>query len=454
MVTSPSHRRLHFGRRQLLAGSAGLGVSQLARACSVAADRHPDPGAPPPSIILLWLQGGPSQLETFDPHPGTLIGGDTRAIRTSAGSVRIAGTLPKLAEQMHHATLVRSLVGQEGDHQRAQYHLQTGFRPDATLTHPSIGSILCHADDQSDGHDNQPRGRRSTTEIPRHISILPEATSAGAGYLGAAYDPFRIGDPKQRVPDVRPAVDEARYARRIDDLRSVVEPEFLRGRLKSLEADRTLHLPSIQAARRLMSSEQLVAFEVDREPIGQQLAFGQTPFGRGVLAAARLIEVGVRCVEVTLGGWDTHINNHEGQAEACSTLDPALAALIDRLAERRLLESTVVVCTGEFGRTPKINAAAGRDHWVQGFSTLIAGGRFRRGHVHGATSAEVREEESGGTREGQSTRGVEDPATVSDLHATIVASLGLETTVEWETPVGRPMKRSDGRVIGSLLQPT
>lgn len=452
MFSLPSHRQLHLSRRQLIAGGAGLGVFQLARACAIAAERQPDPGGPPPSVILLWLEGGPSQLETFDPHPGTAVGGDAQAIATSAGRVEIAGTLPRLAEQMHHVTLIRSLVGKEGDHRRAQYHLQTGFRPDATLTHPSIGSILCHA---SDRQSDQASGSDQPAEIPRHISILPRGFSADGGYLGTNYDSFRIGDPKQRVPDVQPTVDDQRYARRIRDLRSVVEPEFTRGRLRTLEADRTLHLPSIQAARRLMSSEQLSAFEVDREPIGQQIAFGQTPFGRGVLAAARLIEAGVRCVEVTLGGWDTHFNNHEGQAAACGVLDPALAALLQRLDDRQLLDSTVVVCAGEFGRTPQINPAGGRDHWVNGFSALIAGGRFRRGHVHGATSAELNDETpNASASDPKNPQGVDSPVTVPDLHATIVASLGLEPATEWETRVGRPMKRSEGTVIRSLLQPT
>lgn len=420
----------HLSRRRLLGAGGGWMLGNLATRLARAAEIKSDSGRPSPAVILLWMEGGPSQLETFDPKPGTLVGGDTRAVDTSVRGLQIASTLPRVAEQLHRATLIRSMVGQEGDHERAMYHVKSGFRPDPTLVHPSIGSILCSADD-------------SGADIPRHVSILPGNWPARGGYLGARFDAFKTGDPRQPVPDVVPRVDDDRYLARLNDLSNVVEPNFRRGRLVDLQASRTLHAASTAAARRMMSSDQLSAFDVSHESTADRRAFGDHAFGRGTLAAARLVEVGVRCVEVTLGGWDSHVNNHSLQTSACEKLDTALSALLARLAERGLLESTVVVCGGEFGRTPRINPASGRDHWVHGFSTLVAGGGFRAGHVHGETAVDRDDQKP--------SAGVRDSVTIEDLHATILHALGLDPTVELDTPVGRPMKRSEGAVLDSLL---
>ncbi|TWT56415.1 DUF1501 domain-containing protein [Allorhodopirellula solitaria] len=422
--------RLHFSRRLFLGGTGGWMLPTLARRLAIAAEQEPDPGKPPLSVILLWLEGGPSQLETFDPHPDQSSGGDTRAIQSSLKGVSIADTLPRVAEQMHLTTLIRSVVGKEGDHERAIYNIKTGYRPDPTLIHPSVGAVLCDADDAG-------------ADIPRHISILPGGSPARGGFLGARFDAFKTGDPLSSVPDVRPRVDEERYRRRLDDLSEILEKQFARRRLVDLQSNRTLQMASTEAARRMMSSDQLSAFEVAQESAVTRDAFGDNPFGRGCLAAARLIEVGVRCVEVTLGGWDTHVNNHALQSSACEQLDPALAALLTRLQQRGLLESTLVVCGGEFGRTPQINPAGGRDHWPHGFSTLLAGGRFRRGYVHGATSAATDATGPDGH--------VAAPVEIADIHATIHSALGLDPAHEYDTPIGRPIARSEGRVLSECL---
>ncbi|MBB3207400.1 uncharacterized protein (DUF1501 family) [Rhodopirellula rubra] len=421
----------HFSRRQILGAGGGLILSGLARRLAVAAEQATDPGKPPMSVILLWLEGGPSQLETFDPHPGVVAGGDAQAIATSLKGLQIADTLAQTAEQMHLATLVRSVVGKEGDHERAVYNIKTGYRPDPTLIHPSIGAVLCDADD-------------SGADIPRHISILPGGSPARGGFLGARLDAFKTGDPRSPVPDVKARVEDERYHRRLADLSDVLETQFMRRRLIDMQSNRTLHMASTEAARRMMSSDQLSAFDVMTEPAASLVEFGDDAFGRGCLAAARLIEVGVRCVEVTLGGWDSHVNNHSLQSSAAGRLDPALASLMKRLEERGLLESTLVVCGGEFGRTPRINPAGGRDHWPHGFSMLLAGGKFRRGHVHGATSKSVEAKDAEGH--------VGDPVTIADIHATIHAALGLDPSHEYSTPIGRPMARSEGRVLSECLQ--
>jgi uncharacterized protein (DUF1501 family) len=188
----------------------------------------------------------------------------------------------------------------------------------------------------------------------------------------------------------------------------------------------------------MMSSEQLAAFEVSREPLALRRTYGETPFGRACLAARRLIEVGVRCVEVTLTGWDTHANNHALHREQLAILDPAFAALVRDLRERGLLERTVVLCTGEFGRTPTINPAGGRDHWPNGFSLALAGGGIRGGAVVGATDPDGKKDPA-------------SPVSVGDLHATVLTAVGIDPRKVNQTPIGRTVRFSDGKPIAGLL---
>ncbi len=425
--------RAHLSRRTLLgAGGGALLMSSLARKLALADETGVTDPAKPKSVILLWLEGGPSQLETFDPHPGGKFGGEVKAIGTSMRGVQIADLLPQTAEQMHLTSLVRSVTSKEGDHERAVYNVKTGYRPDPTLTHPSIGAVLCHADDGG-------------ADIPRHISIVPGNSPGRGGYLGAAYDAFKINDPAGPVPDIRRPISEKRYDRRVDDLYNVVENEFRRGRLANMEKARTLHRTATDSAIRMMSSDQLDAFDVSKESKQELESFGDSAFGRGCLAASRLIEVGARCVEVTLGGWDSHITNHSLQSSACEKLDPALASLLKRLEERDLLDSTLVVCGGEFGRTPTINPAGGRDHWPHGFSTLLAGCGIRRGAVHGETAANPKLDRE------KPLDDLSDMTTVADIHATVLAVLGVDYKEELQTPIGRPLKRSEGQPITSIM---
>lgn len=200
----------HLSRRTLLgAGGGALLMSSLASKLALADEKGVTDPAQPKSVILLWLEGGPSQLETFDPHPGGKFGGEVTAIDTSMRGVQIADLLPQTAEQMHLTSLVRSVTSKEGDHERAVYNVKTGYRPDPTLQHPSIGAVLCHAD-------------QAGADIPRHISIVPGNSPGRGGYLGAAYDAFKINDPAGPVPDIRRPVGEDRYDRRVDDLYNVV----------------------------------------------------------------------------------------------------------------------------------------------------------------------------------------------------------------------------------------
>ncbi len=425
----------HFNRRTLLkaAGLAGLTwMTPVAELLAREAEKAPK-GAPAKSVIVLWMQGGPSQRDTFDPKPKAKGGGGVKAIKTAAKGIEIASSLERLADQMDSISLVRSVTSAEGDHERATYNVKTGFRPDPTLVHPSIGAVMCHLTD--DKH----------VEIPRHVSIQPGQWPARGGYLGDQYDAFKIGDPRQPVPDIKPRVSKDRMERRVDDLLNIVEKSFARGRLGQLDKNKTLHRGSTKAAIRMMSSDQLKAFDVSEAPEALRNEFGDSPFGRGCLAAGRLIEQGVRCVEVTHGNWDSHINNNQIQAGLAGTLDTGFAALVKYLKERDLLKSTLILCAGEFGRTPVLNPAEGRDHWPHGFSVALAGGGIAGGRVIGETKPDPdRSREKRG-------EDLVDPHPVEDIHATIFHCLGIDFEHEFDTPVGRPMAISKGSVIHELL---
>lgn len=417
----------HISRRTLLKtlGAAGFSawLTPVAQWLARAGESEETPAR---SVIVLWLAGGPSQLETFDPHPDRKISFGTKAIRTALPGVQLAAGFDRLADVMASISLVRSVVSKEADHERAVYNMKTGYRPSPTVVHPSIGAVICHELDEEN------------KDIPRHISILPDQWPARGGYLGAQFDAFQVHDPQGPIQDVTPLVARERLDQRMDDL-SVVEQSFARGRRANLDTSVTLHRATLSRALRLMESDQLAAFDVGQASAAQRAAYGDTPFGRGCLAALRLIEAGVRCVEVTLGGWDTHVNNHELQAGKVKVLDPALAALIRDLKDRGLFDSTVVLCGGEFGRTPKLNPLGGRDHWPYGFTVALAGGGLRAGHVLGETDPEGEKKEP------------VDPVRVEDLHATIQHALGLRPGKELITPVGRPLALSEGRVIRELL---
>ncbi|HSH96524.1 MAG TPA: DUF1501 domain-containing protein [Roseimicrobium sp.] len=419
--------RDHVSRRTLLkaAGLAGLTwLTPLGQALALDAEQRK--GKRPRSVIILWCAGAPSQLETFDPHPNSKISYGTKAINTSLKDVQLAAGLEHTAEVMEHVSLIRSVVSKEGDHERASYNMKTGYRPNPTIIHPSLGAIIAHEmPDQK-------------IEIPTHISILPGQWPARGGYLGAAFDAFKLYDPAQQLPDVTSRVPQSRQDVRLAGL-NVVEGAFSTGRQARLDDQKTLHQLTTQKALKMMSSEQVKAFDVMQETASERAAFGDTPFGRGCLAALRLVEKGVRCIEVTLDGWDTHANNHKQQAARVAILDPAFAALIKGLKARNLFDDTIVLCGGEFGRTPKLNPVEGRDHWPHGFSLALAGGGIKSGRVIGETDPTGEKKEPS------------NPVHVEDIHATILHALGIPFEKKIMTAVGRPIALSDGVVVDGLL---
>jgi hypothetical protein len=378
----------------------------------------------PTALVAIWLAGGPSQLETFDPHPGTSIGGPTQAIDTRLPGARIAADYPRLAECLDRFTLVRSLVSREGDHERGAHTIRTGYRPDPLLRHPALGAVVAH-ELPAEG-----------LELPRFVSLGDDPFPSRGGYLGATLDPYRVTVPGLAGQNLVPHVGGDRQLRRLEAV-DQLSRSFAFGRGAAVLG--TLDDHTRRAALTLMESDQLSAFAIADEPESVRTAYGDTPFGRGCLVARRLVETGVRSVEVTLPGFDTHAANFSGHTSQAALLDPALAALVHDLETRDLLDSTAVIVVGEFGRTPSINPLDGRDHWPHGFSCLLTGAGLARGRLVGATDPR-----------GEA-RQPSDPIDVADLAATVLAAVGVDWAREVATPIGRPMKLAPGRPVPRLL---
>lgn len=413
---------LVLSRRNILETAAGLGLWFALPGLDLRAANERGEERKK-SLVTLWLSGGPSQLETWDPHPGTKIGGPTTAIDTTIPNVQIASHYPLVAEQLQHLSLIRSMVSKEGDHERGAYMLKTGYRPDVTLVHPALGAIAAHELPDS------------KAEIPTFVSLGHSPFRSRGGYLGNQFDPYHIYEPGYKGDNLNPEVSTDRQQRRLQNLETVSK-SFTKGR--RLRAEQTLHQHTVDAALKMMTSEQLKAFSLDDEPAAVKTAYGDSYFGRGCLVARRLIEQGVRSIEVSLDGFDTHADNFTGHELRGKILDAALGTLVQELRERDLWESTVVLVIGEFGRTPQINPAQGRDHWPTGFSCLLGGGGLPAGVVIGETDPTGEKKEP------------TDPVEVKDLFATILHTLGVDYAQEIRTPIGRPMQLCEGRPIERL----
>jgi hypothetical protein len=409
-----------IGRRHFLR-TIGLGAAGLAASAAVplsftdwmalqAADMRKNHRA----CILLWMSGGPSQLETFDPKPGTDHGGETKAISTSVPGISIAEGWAETAKVMKEIALVRSMTNKEGNHQRATYQLHTGYVPSATIKHPHIGCSMA-------GELGE-----SKFDLPHIVSI--GGPTIGAGFLGAAMEPFVVQNPEKPPENTQPRVATDRFRRRLGLLDHLENAGFERvGGLDRVKDHRALYH---QTARMILSPH-MRAFGLEEEPEPIRAAYGHTPFGQGCLLARRLVQAGVTFIEVRSNGWDTHQQNHDRVGKLASQVDPGFAALIRDLEHQGLLATTLVVWMGEFGRTPKINPNAGRDHFPRVFNVALAGGGIKGGQVIGTSSADGMD--------------VKDrPVSVPDLLASLCHSLKVDPTKEAMTPVGRPIKVVDG----------
>ncbi len=402
------------------------------------------------SCILLWMNGGPSQMDTFDLKPGHANGGPFKEIETSAPGLKIGEHFPKLAKFGEHLAVIRSMTTKEGDHSRATYLMRTGFLPQGPIQYPPIGSLLSKELGNPD------------SELPNYVSIAPSRfvspASYGPGFLGPRYAPLVVGsnngaiiqagniDQALKVQDLQTPsdVNKDQADARIDLLREM-EHSFVSSRPGVAPQS---HQTAYERAVRLMKTEASKAFNLDEEPAAVRDAYGRNLFGQGCLLARRLVERGVPFIEVTLGntaevpiGWDTHQQNFDNVQKLCGLLDPAWATLMDDLKKRGLLDSTLVVWMGEFGRTPRINGNTGRDHYPNAWCTVLAGGGIKGGQAIGRTSKD-------GTA-------VEDrPVSVPQLLATVCQALGVDHTKQNMSNVGRPIRIVDvgAQPIKEVLQ--
>jgi hypothetical protein len=374
------------------------------------------------ACILLWMSGGPSQTDTFDPKPGHPNGGQFQAIDTATPGVRIAEHLPLVAREMNHLALIRSMATREGDHGRATLHLRTGNLPQGGIDFPTFGSLISN------------ERARPEDDLPGYVSITPRGlgtAALSAGFLGSRHAPLVVGgdgDGELRVQDLGLPTDiEPGRAAERRDLLAETEADFL-NRRPGIATDS--HRTAYQRAVRLMRESAARAFDLSGEKPELRDRYGRNRFGQGCLLARRLVERGVPFVEVTLNGWDTHDNNFAQVKSLCNTLDPAWATLLSDLQDRGLLDSTLIVWMGEFGRTPVVNPRQGRDHFPNAWSVVLGGGGIRGGQAFGQTGKDGM---TAGDR----------PVAVPDLLATVCLALGIDPAKQNMSNVARPIRIVD-----------
>jgi hypothetical protein len=439
--TSQSSRELSRRQMMRLAAAGVVGFSASGWIEALAADTASNPKRRK-SCILLWMTGGPSQTDTFDPKPGHANGGEFKAIETAVPGIVISEHLPKLAKQMKEIAIIRSMSTKEGDHGRATFNLRTGYQPTGPIRYPTLGSLVA----KELGADD--------AELPNFVSIAPNRglnpAAFGPGFLGPQYAPLVVGE--RAVMDPQGASDARNLSFKVEDLTPPpgVENKRADARLELLGSLRQdflashpgtgplSHQDAYVRAVRLMRSAAAKAFELEEEPAATRDAYGRTAFGQGCLLARRLVERGVPFVEVTLSavdgamalGWDTHQQNFDTVKRLSGVLDPAWSALMDDLRSRGLLDSTLIVWMGEFGRTPKINPQAGRDHFPTAWTTVLAGGGIKGGQVIGNTGPD-----------GMLAK--DRPVAVPDFLATVCKGLGVDPMGQNDSGIGRPIRIVD-----------
>ncbi len=379
------------------------------------------------SCILLWMSGGPATIDIWDLKPESeKNGGPFKPIETSAPGVMISEHLPILAKQMHHLNILRSLDSKEGNHDRGTYYMHTGYTPNPTVVHPSFGSVC----------SEQLGSLLTNFDLPHFVSI--DTPSMGAGFLGMTHAPFFIQNPNAPIANLKPpaGVSDQRMNRRIQML-GLVEGSFIKAKqASSAEDHRSVYGKTI----RMMTSKYGRAFKLDDEPAPVRDAYGRGTFGSACLMARRLVEQGVTFVEVGLGGWDTHTDNFDKLSkDLLPQVDKGMGTLVADLAQRGLLESTMIAWMGDFGRTPRINQNAGRDHWPKCWSVVVGGAGLKGGQAIGATD-----------KDGVDI--VDKPLGVMDVVATMTKGMGINPDWQYTTPNGRPIKVVDGgKPIAELI---
>ncbi len=432
------HRRdvLKFGA----AGLLGLGLPELLR-LEARAEQGRKPGAPDRkanAVIMVWLSGGPATIDMWDLKPEAPEGirGEFKPTDTNVQGVQISEHLPKMAKVTDKITLVRSLAHTIPSHGPATVFMTTGNKPTPAVQYPALGAL-------------------ATKMLETDVGVPPAVNFGGnqsnmAGYLGTAYNPFLVegagGGGKGgaggnlRVRGIQ--LPDGFTLQALQDRDALLQDFDSTFRAADTSGDLVDGMDAFhkKALEILRSDKTKKAFDLAQESTSLRERYGLAPFGQSVLAARRLVESGVRFVTVTTGGWDTHGQNFQNlSTKLLPPVDQALSTLIQDLSDRGLLDSTIVYCAGEFGRTPKINNNKGRDHWARSMAVVLAGGGFRHGYVHGSTDS-------------QGMAPVNDPCTPDDLAATMFHNLGIDPHQELQTSTGRPIQLfREGRVIEKLL---
>lgn len=411
------------------AAMSALGVSLLPSLDSAieAAQPAAGTGGKAKRLIYLFMNGGMTHLDTFDLKPGHENQGETKGISTSVAGLQISQFLPTLAAQFDKIAAIRSMYTLTGDHEDGEYLMRTSYEEIATERHPSIGPWIQHF-----------KGRQSKS-LPDTVLISAPARHPGAGFFDPTFSPLPIGDPNRGLENTTsPAyLTQDSFGQRVNLIDSFDRKFRERYKQRKVQA----YTDFYTEATTLLSSGELKAFDLNQEKNEDRDRYGRDAFGQGCLLARRLVENNVRCVEVTCGGWDMHANIYNGGTlpARAAILDRAVGNLLKDLAERGLLEETLVVLTTEFGRSPVINYNAGRDHHPAVFSSMLAGGGIRGGQFYGSSDAAGHAVDQDGVA----------PAA---FNATIATALGLPLTEIVKSPTGRPFKVAhDGTPISKLL---
>lgn len=418
-----------LSRRKFIKGMAKtcLGVSAIMGAGDLTAYEIPGKPASARHVIFLYMSGGMTHIDTFDPKPENAdVMGETNAIATSADGIQIGHWLPETAKQMHNASLIRSLTSNQGAHQQANYLLHTSYQRRGTIKHPTLGSWVSRLS-----------GKLNKT-LPAQVRINGGSDVLGAGFLESKHGPLPLGNPSSGIQNSKAAkyLDETMYDGRLKTAQEFNKMFLGEYSQKQVRAYTDLYNDAVK----LMSSKDLEAFDLTKETQETREMYGDDNFGQGCLLARRLVDTGVRFVEVQLGGWDMHNDVFGNMETRGATLDRGLSALLKDLERTGKLSNTMVVVASEFGRSPEVKAGRiGRDHHPTAFSAFLAGGGIKGGTVYGVSDERAHYVE-------------EEGASVEDLNATIAHALGLKLEEIHYSPSGRPFKVAhDGKVLSKIL---
>ncbi|MCX6848896.1 MAG: DUF1501 domain-containing protein [Verrucomicrobia bacterium] len=419
----PAHNKLNpIARRDFMmrTAQAALGVTVMP-SLNLAAAGTTGAGTPgfgkAKNVIFLWMGGGMTHIDTWDPKDGATKG-PTDPIKANAGSGnmdRLGGTMEKMAKVANKFSIIRSMSSKTGVHDQGTYVMKTGYEPRGTIVHPCIGAWASHF-----------LGRIKGPTLPDSVVVNSGNAFPGAGFFPTTMSPIPISNPETGLQNIKPTTSEDQFKKRLsltDEFDTSFRKKFQSDDVKSYSEfyDETV---------KLMKSEDLKAFDLSQEPAAVREKFGRNNFGQGALLARRLVQAGVRFVEVQSGGWDMHNTIDTALGTTAATMDNVFAALIEDLVSNGLFESTMIVMGSEFGRTPDINENDGRDHYPLAYSTVFAGGGVKGGFVYGSTDKEGR-------------RVADKQCTPQDFQATIGHAMGLPVDEVVMSPSNRPFTVGD-----------